>query len=100
MVVEKMGAEGVHLGKEQIGNVEENTLIASLCDLLERVWSHAIQQKQGKSALWCHLLRYQEQDECNDNANKPADPTYLTPGKDKYFKKILFSSIGARKEKF
>lgn len=79
MVVEKMGAEGVLLGKEQIGNVEENTLIASLCDLLERVWSHAIQEKQGKSALWSHLLRFQKQEECNDNS-KPMDPVYLTPG--------------------
>ncbi|KAK6630277.1 hypothetical protein RUM44_004944 [Polyplax serrata] len=65
MVLEKMGAEGLILGKEQIGNVEENTLIASLCDLLERVWSHAVQQKHGKSALWNHLLRYQEYEESN-----------------------------------
>lgn len=79
MVLEKMGAEGVVLGKEQVGNIEENTLIASLCDLLERVWSHAIQQKQGKSALWSHLLKFQELEECNDNT-KASDSGYFTPG--------------------
>lgn len=63
MVLEKMGTEGLILGKEQVGNIEENTLIASLCDLIERVWSHAVQQKQGKSALWDHLLKYQTYEE-------------------------------------
>jgi len=57
MVMEKMGAEGVVLG-EQLGHIEENTLIASFCDHLEKVWSHGIQQKQGKSALWSHLIRF------------------------------------------
>lgn len=77
MVLEKMGAEGLILGKEQIGNVEENTLIASLCDLLERVWSHAVQQKHGKSALWNHLLRYQEYEESN---SKTAEQHFSSKG--------------------
>uniref|UniRef100_A0A8C9U3C3 DENN domain containing 5A n=1 Tax=Scleropages formosus TaxID=113540 RepID=A0A8C9U3C3_SCLFO len=65
MLVEKMGREAVELGHGEgsITGVEENTLIASLCDLLERIWSHGLQVKQGKSALWSHLLHYQESKE-------------------------------------
>lgn len=48
MLVEKMGQEAVDLGHNEISitGVEENTLIASLCDLLERVWAHGLQSKQ------------------------------------------------------
>ncbi|MEE6498726.1 hypothetical protein FKM82_003215 [Ascaphus truei] len=62
MLVEKMGREAVELGHGEVSitGVEENTLIASLCDLLERIWSHGLQVKQGKSALWSHLLHYQD----------------------------------------
>uniref|UniRef100_A0A4W3GET4 DENN/MADD domain containing 5B n=1 Tax=Callorhinchus milii TaxID=7868 RepID=A0A4W3GET4_CALMI len=62
MLVEKMGHEAVELGhgEANITGLEENTLIASLCDLLERIWSHGLQVKQGKSALWSHLLHFQE----------------------------------------
>ncbi|XP_053304823.1 DENN domain-containing protein 5A isoform X2 [Spea bombifrons] len=62
MLVEKMGREAVELGHGEVSitGVEENTLIASLCDLLERIWSHGLLVKQGKSALWSHLLHYQE----------------------------------------
>ncbi|KAM6408253.1 DENN domain-containing protein 5A isoform 2-T2 [Rhynochetos jubatus] len=62
MLVEKMGREAVELGHGEVNitGVEENTLIASLCDLLERIWSHGLQVKQGKSALWSHLLHYLE----------------------------------------
>ncbi|XP_041113196.1 DENN domain-containing protein 5B-like isoform X3 [Polyodon spathula] len=65
MLVEKMGREAVELGhgEANITGLEENTLIASLCDLMERIWSHGLQVKQGKSALWSHLLQYQEREE-------------------------------------
>ncbi|XP_067392199.1 DENN domain-containing protein 5B isoform X4 [Emydura macquarii macquarii] len=65
MLVEKMGREAVELGhgEANITGLEENTLIASLCDLLERIWSHGLLVKQGKSALWSHLLQYQEREE-------------------------------------
>ncbi|KAG5830703.1 hypothetical protein ANANG_G00313440 [Anguilla anguilla] len=65
MLVEKMGREAVELGhgEANITGLEENTLIASLCDLLERIWSHGLQVKQGKSALWSHLLHYQVREE-------------------------------------
>lgn len=49
MLVEKMGSEAVQLGHTtQTSLVEENTLIASLCDLLERIWSHGLHNKQVK----------------------------------------------------
>lgn len=81
MLVEKMGSEAVALGHggESLSDVEENTLVASLCDLLERVWSHGLQNKQGRSALWSHLVMYQEQEECN-NSTKSLDANYLSPG--------------------
>uniref|UniRef100_A0A8C2AKE5 DENN/MADD domain containing 5B n=1 Tax=Cyprinus carpio TaxID=7962 RepID=A0A8C2AKE5_CYPCA len=68
MLVEKMGREAVELGHGEVNitGLEENTLIASLCDLLERIWSHGLQVKQGKSALWSHLLHYQTREEKNE----------------------------------
>ncbi|XP_050452448.1 DENN domain-containing protein 5B isoform X3 [Cataglyphis hispanica] len=80
MLVEKMGSEAVALGHggESLSDVEENTLVASLCDLLERVWSHGLQNKQGKSALWSHLTMYQESEECNDTT-KSIDVNFLSP---------------------
>ncbi|XP_065140924.2 DENN domain-containing protein 5B isoform X1 [Paramisgurnus dabryanus] len=68
MLVEKMGREAVEMGhgEANITGLEENTLIASLCDLLERIWSHGLQVKQGKSALWSHLLHYQAREEKNE----------------------------------
>ncbi|XP_076762018.1 DENN domain containing pinstripe isoform X1 [Xylocopa sonorina] len=82
MLVSKMGSEAVALGHggESLSDVEENTLVASLCDLLERVWSHGLQNKQGKSALWSHLTMYQALEECND-PDKPIAPSFLPPAK-------------------
>ncbi|XP_053321243.1 DENN domain-containing protein 5B isoform X1 [Spea bombifrons] len=75
MLVEKMGHEAVELGhgEANITGLEENTLIASLCDLLERIWSHGLQVKQGKSALWSHLLHFQDREEKQEHlAESPA----------------------------
>ncbi|KHJ45398.1 dDENN domain protein [Trichuris suis] len=62
LLVEKLGREAVSLGhsKLSIGGVEENTLVASLCDVIERIWSHGSRRKRGKSALWAYLLEYNE----------------------------------------
>lgn len=64
LVVCKLGQDDYRLGHAHISllGVEENTLIGSLCDLLERTWSHGLnpEQKRGKSALWSHLLQYEE----------------------------------------
>ena len=53
MLVEKMGQEAVELGHSEasVSGVEENTLIASLCDLLERIWSHGLQTKKASSFI-------------------------------------------------
>lgn len=58
MLVEKMGQEAVELGHSEgnITGVEENTLIASLCDLLERIWSHGLQTKKVNKEL--HLAKH------------------------------------------
>uniref|UniRef100_A0A8C9EPM3 DENN domain containing 5A n=1 Tax=Pavo cristatus TaxID=9049 RepID=A0A8C9EPM3_PAVCR len=55
MLVEKMGREAVELGHGEVNitGVEENTLIASLCDLLERIWSHGLQVKQVRNKYSC-----------------------------------------------
>ncbi|XP_073997603.1 DENN domain containing pinstripe isoform X3 [Rhodnius prolixus] len=80
MLVEKLGSEAVEMGHcAQTSLVEENTLIASLCELLERVWSHGLQKRQGKSALWAHLSNYLEIEECNDSINKPVDQNFVSP---------------------
>lgn len=80
MLLAKLGAEGVTLSSHGIndnfGAVEECTLVASLCDFLERVWSHSLQRKRGKSALWSHLIAYQEQ---HQHTNK-LDNQFLSPG--------------------
>uniref|UniRef100_A0A669F4D0 DENN/MADD domain containing 5B n=1 Tax=Oreochromis niloticus TaxID=8128 RepID=A0A669F4D0_ORENI len=56
MLVEKMGREAVELGhgEASITGLEENTLIASLCDLLERIWSHGLQVKQVSACTHTH----------------------------------------------
>ncbi|XP_077371809.1 DENN domain-containing protein 5B-like isoform X2 [Festucalex cinctus] len=60
MLMERMGKENVEVGQGEanITGLQENTLIHGLCDLLERTWGHGLQMKQGKSALWSHLLHY------------------------------------------
>lgn len=82
MLLEKMGTEAIALGlsgEVTVNGVEENTMIASLCDLLEKVWSHGLTNKQGKSALWFHLQSYLDTQECN-HPPKDIDTNYLTPG--------------------
>ena len=51
ILVQKMGQEAVDLGHSDanVSGVEENTLIASLCDLLERVWSHGLTTREVMS---------------------------------------------------
>ncbi|XP_072448386.1 DENN domain-containing protein 5A isoform X2 [Chiloscyllium punctatum] len=85
MLVEKMGREAVELGHGEvtITGVEENTLIASLCDLLERIWSHGLQVKQGKSALWSHLLHYQETKEKKETVLGSTSSTGIIPDQER-----------------
>lgn len=86
MLLEKMGTEAVELGlRDEISvmGVEENTMIASLCDLLEKIWSHGLQNKLGKSGLWTHLQSYLDIQDCKNPSNQ-IDTNYLTPGKIRY----------------
>ena len=41
-------------------DLEENTLIASLCDLIERIWTHAkcAETSHSRCAFWVHLSAY------------------------------------------
>ncbi|XP_021965831.1 DENN domain-containing protein 5B isoform X2 [Folsomia candida] len=81
MLVEKMGSEAVALGHGEVTllGVEENTLVASLCDLLERMWAHGLHVKgKGRSPLWNYLTNFHESEACKDSS-KPIDPQLLTP---------------------
>ncbi|CAH8637671.1 unnamed protein product [Heterobilharzia americana] len=53
MVLKKIGQEAIEMGHvdPNISVVEENTLVSGLCDLMERIWSHGLNRKLGKSAL-------------------------------------------------
>ncbi|KAL3112014.1 hypothetical protein niasHT_011292 [Heterodera trifolii] len=80
ILVAKMGNEAVHLGHGHlhlgISGVEENTLVASFCDLLERIWSHGLKKKQGKSALWNYIIAYHEwEKKSNREASRKASLT-------------------------
>lgn len=46
MLVHKI-PEAAHMGhgESKISGIEENMLIASLCDLIERLWGHGLQIK-------------------------------------------------------
>uniref|UniRef100_A0A914QWJ7 Uncharacterized protein n=1 Tax=Panagrolaimus davidi TaxID=227884 RepID=A0A914QWJ7_9BILA len=81
MLVMKMGKEAVHLGHNDLGvtGVEENTLVAGFCDLLERVWAHGLKKKHGKSALWTHVLSHQEREKYPHSARSIEQSSNLTP---------------------
>uniref|UniRef100_A0A0K0FQM2 DENN domain-containing protein 5B n=1 Tax=Strongyloides venezuelensis TaxID=75913 RepID=A0A0K0FQM2_STRVS len=84
MLVDKMGKEALDLGHSDVNitGVEENTLVAGFCDLLERVWAHGLVKKHGKSAFWNHVLNQQQKDnnfvptinEYSKSALSPGDP--------------------------
>lgn len=83
MLVEKM-PENVNLGHVEcrISGVEENMLIASLCDLIERIWGHGLHSKPGKSALWNHLNNYRKLIQyLRPNGQHLIDPKGASPSK-------------------
>jgi hypothetical protein len=46
-----------------VTGTEENLLVGSLCDLLERIFAHGLQARHRKSAFWTFLYKYiQHQD--------------------------------------
>ena len=69
-------------GEARISGVEENMLIASLCDLLERIWSHGLHGKPGKSALWNHLMNYRKLIQyLHPNSQSTIDAKTTSPSK-------------------
>ena len=59
LLVLKMGPEAQGLGYDYvIRGVEENSMVGAICDLVERVWSHGLVIRDGKSALWNQLRRH------------------------------------------
>ena len=61
ILLEKLGSEAVEWGHGDtmlFTGSEENMLVASVCDLCERIWSHGLQSHQRKSALWHYLYKF------------------------------------------
>ena len=48
------------------GMEEENTMIAKLCDLLERIWGHGVRKRNSRSPLWSHLMAYCDSHQITD----------------------------------
>jgi len=65
ILLEKLGMEAVEWGHGQIGFsvTEENMLVGSLCDLIERIWAHGLQTRHKKSAFWSFLYKYSRHNE-------------------------------------
>uniref|UniRef100_A0AAQ5XZT8 DENN domain containing 5B n=1 Tax=Amphiprion ocellaris TaxID=80972 RepID=A0AAQ5XZT8_AMPOC len=94
MLMERMGKESVELGQGEanITGLQENTLIHGLCDLLERTWGHGLQMKQGKSALWSHLLHYQAaQQKTEAPAESPGQNTTRVLSADDHRYAVFFT---------
>ena len=61
ILLAKIGTDetGTNSISSSVTNYEENTLIAALCDLIERIWSHARSDDyDGKCPLWSHLTAF------------------------------------------
>lgn len=60
ILLEKLGQEAVEWGHGKIGfsGTEENMLVGSLCDLIERIWAHGLQTRHKKCAFWSFLYKY------------------------------------------
>ena len=86
ILLEKLGMEAVEWGEYRIALIkmlerlifllsghgdigfsgsEENMLVGSLCDLIERIWSHGLQARQRKSSFWSFLYKYIKHNEKN-----------------------------------
>uniref|UniRef100_A0A672UXK5 DENN domain containing 5A n=1 Tax=Strigops habroptila TaxID=2489341 RepID=A0A672UXK5_STRHB len=105
MLVEKMGREAVELGHGEVNitGVEENTLIASLCDLLERIWSHGLQVKQVRNKYSCMLQRILLDSERRKSDTSPAmSPLRISLIQDmrKLYKRYAFLRCDDEKEQF
>lgn len=59
ILVEKMADEDSGISNNS-NDLEESTLIASLCDLIERIWTHAkcAETSHSRCAFWVHVSAY------------------------------------------
>ncbi|KAI1287335.1 DENN domain-containing protein 5B [Halotydeus destructor] len=79
ILLEKMGNEEVApLGCGSIGEEEDNILIASLCDLIERAWSHGV-TTETSCHFWSHLIAYARLENASANRQEELDDSYLSP---------------------
>lgn len=69
------------MGSDEIGNpsspeisAEDNTLITALCDLIERIWSHARtvdnNSQTNKCPFWTHVIAYFQVSPPDSNSNR------------------------------
>ena len=62
ILLDKLGQEAVEWGHTgstiNVTGSEENMLVASICDLIERIWSHGLRSRHRKSAFWHYLFKY------------------------------------------
>ena len=82
ILIEKMGTEELG-GGHTVDEAEENTLIATLADLIERIWAHAMSpENEGthKSPFWGHLLAYAAVQSRGMNSKSDFDSNLLNPG--------------------
>ena len=58
-------------------------LVVSICDLIERIWSHGLQNRNGKSSLWYYLYKFgranEKQMKCKGVMGKQAFCVPLIP---------------------
>ena len=69
ILLEKMTSDEVALVSLPLqDDMEGNTLIASLCDLIERVWNHEIKNHDSRSSFWSYVTAY-----CDNNSQSVTD---------------------------
>lgn len=69
ILLEKMSSDEVALASLPLqDDLEGNTLIASLCDLIERVWNHEIRSHDSRSSFWSYVTAY-----CDINSQSFTD---------------------------
>ena len=66
------------IGIGLVEEMEENTLIASLCDLIERIWTHARSNDNEivKCAFWSHLATFSALGNNYENSSSETNSSY------------------------
>eukprot|EP00118_Oscarella_pearsei_P007105 m.33655 g.33655 ORF g.33655 m.33655 type:complete len:1260 (+) comp31862_c0_seq1:95-3874(+) len=102
LLVQKMGREAIILGHgdlrtKSVTGVEENTLIGSLCDLLERIWTHGLKvERDGRSSLWSHVMAYKKSHAGDRDVGSPRRHSVPLFG----YKAVMPAAVPATQESF